>query len=121
MACTKPGSAERWGNFDIGAATLPAQALGHRPRTSSLDGGGMLGGQFPRGDKDEANAPAWSAVVCGGRRKDQEQRVVSREGDSAIVPLIQWSDELMGRYFNSDAQQSGKSSRRGGAIPPPRP
>jgi hypothetical protein len=55
------------GEIAIGAA-LPAQALGRRPRTPSLDGGCMLGGQFPRGEKDEAHAPTWSAVVRGGRR-----------------------------------------------------
>ena len=54
------------GGIDIGAALL-AQPLGCRPRTPSLDGGCMLGGQFPREGKDEANAPAWSAVVRGGR------------------------------------------------------
>ena len=81
--------------FDIGAAVLPAPGIGRRPRTSSLDGGCMLGGQFPREEKDEAHAPTRSAVVRGGRRKDQEQRVASREGDSAIVSLIQWPDGPM--------------------------
>ena len=66
------------GEFDIGAA-LPAQGLGCRRRTPSLDGGCMPGGQFPGGEKDEAHAPAWSAVVRGGRREDREQRVISRE------------------------------------------
>ena len=54
------------GEIDIGAA-LPASGLGRRPRTPFLDGGGMLGGRFPREDKDEANAPTWSAMVRGGR------------------------------------------------------
>jgi len=61
------GAWSAWG-IDLGAATLRAPGLGRHPRTPSLDGGCMLGGQFPREDKDEAHAPAWSAVVRGGRR-----------------------------------------------------
>jgi len=38
------------GEIDVGAA-LPAQALGRRPSTSSLDGGCMPGGQFPGGGR----------------------------------------------------------------------
>ena len=112
------------GEFDIGGAALRAPGFGRRPRTPSLDGGGMLGGQIQRGDKDEANAPTWSAVVRGGvqRRPGAASNQQGRElSDCFIDSVARRPDESMGRYFNSDAQQSGKSSRRGGAIPPPRP
>ena len=68
----------------------------------------MLGGQFPRGEKDEAHAPTRSAGVRGGRRKDQEQRVVSREGDSAILSLIQWPDGPRNRWADTSTQMHNK-------------
>jgi len=68
----------------------------------------MPGGQFPGGGKDEAHAPTCSAVVRGGRREDQEQRVISREGDSAIVSLIQWPDGPMNWWADTSTQMHNK-------------